>query len=112
MKRLLGLIINPTALLLLVSALPASDAFGQNTTTIEQFYQAAKQEAALTIYAGGAAAPHERRAAEFEKSFPGIKVSVTADFSNILAPKIDEQIQQGKLGVDLTIFQTLQDYVR
>jgi hypothetical protein len=60
-------------------------------TTIDQLYQAAKQEGAR---------------------FPGIKVSVTSGFSNILAPKIDEQIHQGKLAVDLTIFQTLQDYVR
>ena len=100
------------AVLALSVMLTGSQVFGQNTTTIEQLYQAAKQEGALTIYAGGAAAPHERRAVEFEKRFPGIKVSVTADFSNILAPKIDEQIQQGKLEVDLTIFQTLQDYVR
>src|SRR5262245_17791304 len=100
------------AVLALSVMLTGSHVFGQNTTAIEQPYQAAKQEGALTIYAGGAAAPHERRAVEFEKRFPGIKVSVTADFSNILAPKIDEQIQQGKLAIDLTIFQTLQDYVR
>jgi len=83
-----------------------------NADTIDQLYQAAKQEGALVLYGGGAAAPLERRAAEFEKRFPGIKVSVTAGFSNILAPQIDEQIHQGKLAVDLTIFQTLQDYVR
>ena len=102
----------PIALLLL-SVPPTGDkAFGQSAATIDQLYQAAKQEGALTLYGGGPAAPYERRAAEFEKRFPGIKVSVTADFSNILAPKIDEQIRQSKLAVDLTIFQTLQDYVR
>jgi ABC-type Fe3+ transport system substrate-binding protein len=112
-KRIISLVIRAAAsLVLLPVMLIASEAFAQSTAAIEQLYQAAKQEGALTIYAGGAAAPHERRAAEFEKRFPGIKVSVTADFSNILAPKIDEQIQQGKLGVDLTIFQTLQDYAR
>src|SRR5499427_2408757 len=102
----------PIALLLLLVALTGSEAFGQNASTIDQLYQAAKQEGALTLYGGGPAAPYERRAAEFEKRFPGIKVSVTAEFSNILAPEIDEQIHQGKLAVDLTIFQTLQDYVR
>jgi len=112
MSRLIALMINSIALLLLAGTLPASDAFGQSTTTIEQLYQAAKQEGALTLYGGGPAAPYERRAAEFEKRFPGIKVSVTAGFSNMLAPEIDEQIRQGKLAVDLTIFQTLQDYVR
>jgi hypothetical protein len=74
-------------LLLLLVALLANAALAQNTTTIEQLYQAAKQEAALTIYAGGAAAPHERRAVEFEKRFPGIKVSVTAEVALILAPE-------------------------
>jgi ABC-type Fe3+ transport system substrate-binding protein len=97
---------------LLTLTLTGSHAFGQNTTTIDQLYQAAKQEGALTLYGGGPAAPYERRAAEFEKRFPGIKVSVTGGFSNILAPKIDEQIREGKLAVDLAIFQTLQDYVR
>src|SRR5262249_3013594 len=100
------------ALPLLTATLTGGHVFGQNTTTIDQLYQAAKQEGALTVYGGGPAAPYERRAAEFEKRFPGIKVSVTAGFSNMLAPEIDEQIRQGKLAVDLTIFQTLQDYVR
>ncbi len=100
----------PIALLFLGVMLPKSDAVGQDT--FDQLYQAAKQEGTLTLYGGGAAAAYERRAAEFEKRFPGIKVNVTADFSNILAPKIDEQIHQGKLAVDLAIFQTLQDYVR
>jgi ABC-type Fe3+ transport system substrate-binding protein len=99
------------ALLLFSVTLTGSEAFGQNTTNVDQLYQAAKQEGALILYGGGPAAPYERRAAEFEKRFPDIKVSVTGGFSNILAPKINEQIDQGKLAVDLTIFQTLQDYV-
>jgi len=100
------------ALLFLSVTLTGGEAFGQNTATVDQLYQAAKQDGALTLYGGGPAAPYERRAGEFEKRFPGIKVSVTGGFSNILAPEIDEQIHQGKLAVDLTIFQTLQDYVR
>jgi ABC-type Fe3+ transport system substrate-binding protein len=80
--------------------------------TIDQLYQAAMQEGELTLYGGGPAASYERWAREFEKRFPGIKVNVTANFSNILAPQIDEQMRQGKLAVDLTIFQTLQDYER
>ena len=80
--------------------------------TLDQLYQAAKQEGELTLYGGGPAAPYERWAGEFEKRFPGIKVGVTANFSNILASQIDDQMRQGKLAVDLTIFQTLQDYER
>jgi ABC-type Fe3+ transport system substrate-binding protein len=112
MKRFNTPMIVAVALPLLTLTLTGSHVFGQNTTTIDQLYQAAKQEGELNLYGGGPAAPYERRAAEFEKRFPGIKVNVTGGFSNILAPKIDEQIHQGKLAVDLTIFQTLQDYVR
>ena len=113
MKRIIPSMTKALATLLLLLVVPfASGAFAQNTAAIEQLYQAAKQEGALTLYGGGPAAPYERRAAEFEKRFPGIKVSVTGGVSNILAPQIDEQIRQGKLAVDLTIFQTLQDYVR
>jgi ABC-type Fe3+ transport system substrate-binding protein len=112
MKGFNPAVIAAVALSLLTLPLTESHAFGQNTTTIDQLYQAAKQEGVLNFYGGGPATPYERRAAEFEKRFPGIKVSVTGGFSNILAPQIDEQIHQGKLAVDLTIFQTLQDYVR
>ena len=49
---------------------------------------------------------------EFERRFPGIKVNLSADFSNILAPIIDKEIAEKRLSVDLTIFQTLQDYAR
>jgi ABC-type glycerol-3-phosphate transport system substrate-binding protein len=82
-------VIAAVAVLLSTLALTASHAFGENTTTIDQLYRAAKQEGALNLNGGGPAAPYERRAAEFEKRFPGIKVSVTGGFSNILAPKID-----------------------
>ena len=80
--------------------------------TIEELYQAARREGELTLYGGGPAASYERWSREFENRFPGIKVNVTANFSNILVPQINEQMRQGKVTVDLTIFQTLQDYER
>jgi Bacterial extracellular solute-binding protein len=66
----------------------------------------------LSLNGGGPAGLYEPWVREFEQRFPGIKVKLTADFSNILAPIIDREIAERKLSVDLTIFQTLQDYDR
>jgi ABC-type Fe3+ transport system substrate-binding protein len=80
--------------------------------SLDDLYQAAKKEGALSLNGGGPAGLYEPWVREFEERFPGIKVKLTADFSNILAPIIDREIAEKKLSVDLTIFQTLQDYVR
>ena len=52
--------------------------------TLDELYDKAKQEKSLVFYAGGPAAPHEARAADFQRRFPGIAVSVTGGFSNVL----------------------------
>src|SRR5712671_2034511 len=83
-----------------------------NAQSIDELYQAAKKEGALSLNGGGPAGLYEPWVREFEQRFPGIKVKLTADFSNILAPIIDREIAERKLSVDLTIFQTLQDYDR
>src|SRR3979409_1453689 len=83
-----------------------------NAQSIDELYQAAKKEGALSLNGGGPAGLYEPWVQEFERRFPGIKVKLTADFSNILAPIIDREIAEKKLSVDLTIFQTLQDYDR
>jgi hypothetical protein len=83
-----------------------------NAQSIDELYQAAKKEGALSLNGGGAAGFYEPWVLEFEQRFPGIKIKLTADFSNILAPVIDREIAEKKLSVDLTIFQTLQDYDR
>jgi len=90
----------------------ASVAAKANAQSIDDLYQAAKKEGALSLNGGGAADFYEPWLREFEQRFPGIKVKLTADFSNILAPIIDREIAERKLSVDLTIFQTLQDYDR
>src|SRR5262249_17882168 len=41
-----------------------------------------------------------------------IKVSITGGFSNVLDKKIEQQLKDDKLEVDVAIFQTLQDFVR
>ena len=83
-----------------------------NAQSIDELYQGAKTEGALSLNGGGPAGLYEPWVKEFEQQFPGIKVKLTADFSNILAPIIDREIAEKKLSVDLTIFQTLQDYDR
>jgi len=80
--------------------------------TLDELYEKAKQEKSLVFYAGGPAAPHEARATEFQRRFPGIAVSVTGGFSNVLNDKINQQIKAKKLETDMTFFQTVQDFVQ
>jgi ABC-type Fe3+ transport system substrate-binding protein len=80
--------------------------------TIDQLYDAAKQEGALVLYGGGPAAQYEPWAREFEQRFPGIKVTVKAGSSNVLADEIDRQVAVRALQVDAAALQTVQDYER
>src|SRR5262249_32403121 len=61
---------------------------------------------------GGPTAPWEASARIFEQRYPGIKISITGGFSNVLDKKIDQQLKDNKLEVDVAIFQTLQDFAR
>src|SRR5262245_41131304 len=75
-------------------------------------YAAARTAGAFAFYVGGPTAPWEAKAKIFEQRYPGIKVSITGGFSNVLDKKVDEQLKNDKLEVDAAIFQTLQDFVR
>jgi ABC-type Fe3+ transport system substrate-binding protein len=77
----------------------------------DQLYAKAKDESSLVLYSGGPAQPYERMAKDFEQRYPGIAVSVTGGFSNVLDRKIDDQLAAKKLAVDMAIFQTVQDFV-
>jgi ABC-type Fe3+ transport system substrate-binding protein len=79
---------------------------------VDDIYAKAKAESAFVLYVGGPTAPWEATARIFEQRYPGIKVSVTGGFSNVLDKKIDRQIKDDKLEVDTAILQTLQDFVR
>jgi ABC-type Fe3+ transport system substrate-binding protein len=79
--------------------------------TLDDLYQKAKAEKALVFYAGGPAAPHENRAKQFQERFPGIEVKVTGGFSNVLNERIEKQMAERKLEVDMAFFQTVQDFV-
>ena len=80
--------------------------------TLDQLYEKAKFEKTLVFYSGGPAAPHENRAKEFMQKYPGIAVSVTGGFSNVLNERIERQIADRKLEVDMAFFQTVQDFVQ
>ena len=77
---------------------------------VDQLYEKAKVERTLVFYSGGPAAPHENRAKEFMQKYPGIAVSVTGGFSNVLNERIEKQIADRKLEVDMAFFQTVQDF--
>ena len=91
------------AVLLTVSA-PSAE-------TLNELYEKAKVEKALVFYAGGPTAPYEARVKRFHEQFPGIQVSVEGGFSNVLNQRIERQMTEGKLEVDLAFFQTVQDFV-
>ena len=48
-----------------------------------------RSEGAFVFYVGGPTAPWEAKAKIFEQRYPGIKVSITGGFSNVLDKKID-----------------------
>jgi len=79
--------------------------------TVDQLYEKAKAEKSLVFYAGGPTAPYEARIKQFQAKYPGIQVSVSGGFSNVLNERIEQQMTAGKLEVDLAYFQTVQDFV-
>lgn len=80
--------------------------------TLDQLYEKAKAEGALTIYTGAGPAAAKAGAEAFEKRFPGIKVEAHGGFSNVLDLEIDKQIKDKKVTADYVQFQTIQDYYR
>jgi ABC-type Fe3+ transport system substrate-binding protein len=77
----------------------------------DQLYAKAKDEKALVLYTGGPALPYEHMAKDFMERYPGIAISVTGGFSNVLDAKINGQLAANKLEVDMAFFQTVQDFV-
>jgi ABC-type Fe3+ transport system substrate-binding protein len=80
--------------------------------SLDTLYDKAKSEGALVLYTGGPTAPWDAASKEFSARYPGVTVSVTGGFSNVLDKKIDAQLADKKLEVDIAVFQTLQDFVR
>lgn len=80
--------------------------------SLDDLYAKAKSEGAFVLYVGGPTAPWEAMAKVFNAKYPGITVSISGGFSNVLDKKIDGQIAAGKLEVDTAILQTIADFVR
>jgi hypothetical protein len=77
-----------------------------------ELHENARAEQALVLSIGGPTAPWEECAVAFQSSYPGIEVAIDEGYSNVLTPKIDKEISEGKLGVDVAVLQTLQDFAR
>lgn len=99
------------AILAFVASTFAFSSPASRADAMDELYTKAKVEKNLVLYGGGPVEPFERWAKEFEQKFPGLTVSVTGGYSNVLDRKIDEQIRAKRLEVDLAIFQTVQDFV-
>jgi len=69
-----------------------------------QLHAKGRSEGAFVFYVGGPTAPWEAKARIFEQHYPGIKVSITGGFSNVLDKKIEQQLKDDKLEVDAAIF--------
>src|SRR5947207_2023055 len=79
--------------------------------TIDQLYAAAKTEKSLALWGAGPTAGYETAARAFEKKYPGIAVTITGGFSNVLNARIEEQLKARKVEADVVVFQTAQDMV-
>jgi ABC-type Fe3+ transport system substrate-binding protein len=90
----------------------AAGAFPAHAQSLDGLYAKAKSEGAFVLYVGGPTAPWEAMAKTFNASYPGINVSISGGFSNVLDKKIDAQIAANKLEVDAAILQTIADLVR
>ena len=93
----------------IIALLPFAEA-GSRAETLDQLYEKAKLEKTVVFYSGGPAAPHENRAKEFMQKYAGIAASVTGGFSNVLNERIEKQMADQKLQVDMAFFQTVQDF--
>ncbi len=82
-------------------ALAAANAKAES---VEQLYEKAKTEKTLVFFAGGPTAPYEARIKQFQEKFPGIQVSISGGFSNVLNQRIEKQMSDGKLEVDIAFF--------
>src|ERR1700730_4024940 len=89
---------------LFTCALPA------RTQSVDALYERAKAEGSLVLYTGGPTAPWDAAVKDFSARYPGVAVSVTGGFSNVLDKKIDAQLAKGKLENDLAGIQTLPDF--
>ena len=98
----------PAAVLVCMGAICGGPAGAQG---VDALYASAKTEKTLVVWAAGPTAPYERAARAFEQQYPGITVSLSGGFSNVLNGKIEEQFTEKKVETDVAILQTIQDFM-
>src|ERR1700747_1449236 len=86
--------------LVLATASLAFHPLPARSQSLDALYEKAKTEGALVLYTGGPTPPWEAAAKEFSSRYPGVTVSVTGGFSNVLDKKIDAQLAAGKVEAD------------
>jgi ABC-type Fe3+ transport system substrate-binding protein len=99
------------AAVIAASTMPFIFAAAAHAETMDELYAKAKAEGQVVFYSGGPVAPYERFAKDFEERFTGVKVSITGGFSNVLNERINAQLHDNHLEVDMAFFQTAQDFV-
>ena len=80
--------------------------------SIDELYAKAKDEQTLTLYGAGPTGSHDRWIRDFQQKFPGVRVAFTGGLSNGLNRMVEQQLASNKVGVDLAIFQTIQDFAK
>ncbi|MDQ0957255.1 ABC-type Fe3+ transport system substrate-binding protein [Streptomyces sp. B4I13] len=86
----------------------------EETRTLDELYQAALAEGGkLVIYAGGDT-PNQQDAtkAGFQRSFPGIDLTMVVDYSKYHDVRVDNQLATGSLVPDVVQLQSLHDFTR
>lgn len=77
----------------------------------DALYASAKEEKALVLWAAGPVASYERAIEAFSRQFPEIAVSLKGGLSNALHAGIEEQFGSRKVETDVSILQSIQDFV-
>jgi ABC-type Fe3+ transport system substrate-binding protein len=96
----------------LLSVLAIVQLSAARAESLDELYEKAKTEGALVFYTGAGPAGAKAAAEAFEKRFPGIMVTGTGGFSNVLDAEIDRQLKDNKVTADFAQFQTIHDYHR
>jgi ABC-type Fe3+ transport system substrate-binding protein len=82
-----------------------------NAQSTDPLYTAAKTEKSVVVWAAGPARGYESAVQAFEQRFPGVTVSLTGGFSNVLNSRMEEQFRAQKIETDVAILQTIQDFI-
>lgn len=100
-----------------LSAIPsislASEVASENAQILKLYEQAKAEKGPLTVYMGGdAPGQWDQILKGFRDQFPDIELNAVVDLSKYHEPRIDNQIANKKLDVDVAVLQTIHDFDR